>query len=441
MANCPACGTANVSGKFCPNCGAQLPSAPPVAPAAMPQPPQHGQVPPPAPSYPPQQPGYPPQQPGYYRAQPAPQKKSSGGLVAAAMVGGVLVLVVGGFLAWRAVQKPDTPPAKPAAPAVTDNKPAPEPAKPAPEPAKPAPAPATATLKANVVAKGKLDFAFQSYDGFAGNQLALARTEGDRSKVMVYEFGKGKFEPVVEVDQPLGKVNDVNHGPIFNDGKDYALIPAEQGMVVVPEDGDADQYTGKNIQHILVGDYDGDKQYETLVIGQDGANFVLNLFRYGPGAQGPKLKSTTMPVWLSGAQVVNLAGANKALILGVDTIKIQDKLPVALYQTDTNLNLTQFALLPIHQAAGEQVTGYAAGSIGGKPTLAVAYDGAPGYLELFDINVAQPSKSTAAAPTSRGKVALPQGSGYQVIMGSFTAKGAQEVLVLSGDGNYAIYSF
>jgi hypothetical protein len=387
----------------------------------------------------------PPAYPGYSPAPPRSPKSSAG--MWSAIGGGALVLLIGALLAWRFTRpdQPVTPTPQPAKPAVVDkNQPAPQPA-PAPAPAdtkqQPAPADAKGTPmpKAALVAQGKLNFKFHAYDAFAGNQLALAGEDGENSHVMIYEFMEGKFEEAVEVLQPLGKVNDVNHGPIFNDGKDYAVIPAEQGLVVVPEDGDADQYTGKNIQHALVGDFDGDKQYETLVVGKDGNFFMLNLFRYAAGGQGPKLKSVGAQAWPDGTQVVNLAGVNRALLAAIDPTPVQGKMPIALYGVDANLTLPQFASLAVHNNG--DVTGFAAGNIGGKPTLVVAYNGSPAYLEFFEINTAKPNTDPAVSPASRGKLTLPAGSGYQVILGSFTKKGAQEVLVLLGDGSYSIYGF
>lgn len=97
MAKCVQCGMESNS-KFCPNCGAQVQQAPPVAAAQAPQYPPQQPVPP---QYPPQPQGYAPQVPpqfqqGYpgYPMQQPPQKKSSAwkwiGLVA-----GILVVVVG----------------------------------------------------------------------------------------------------------------------------------------------------------------------------------------------------------------------------------------------------------------------------------------------------------------------------------------------------------
>lgn len=108
MAQCPNCG-AQVSAKFCPNCGAQVPQTPPVAAASV-QPQQSPPSPPP-PAYP--QPGQPPQygappqvgtpapppgyQPGYanpYQQMP-PQKSGSPWKLIGAIVGGLLVVIIG----------------------------------------------------------------------------------------------------------------------------------------------------------------------------------------------------------------------------------------------------------------------------------------------------------------------------------------------------------
>jgi len=100
MAVCPNCATV-AAGKFCPNCGAQVPEQPPVASAAQtqqypPQPPQ-GYAPQQYPQQPPQgfQPQYPPQQPGYggYPQMP-PQKPSSPWKWVGIIGGGLVVLVV-----------------------------------------------------------------------------------------------------------------------------------------------------------------------------------------------------------------------------------------------------------------------------------------------------------------------------------------------------------
>jgi hypothetical protein len=473
MATCPQCGATNVTGKFCGTCGAAMPAAQTAA-SVQPQPPQvpsgqapafpgqqappqfpGGQTPPPFPGQqvPPQFPGrpvYPPNQvsPNFGPAPQPQPRKSSVGKIIGIVLGSIVGLVVLGIVIIMMLPDPGPGPTdNPGQNVVNKDQPA-TPGTTAPTtpttPTQPTTPPANNDQGQKMVktlAQGQYKFDFQSYDGFAGNQLALARSDGKGNvEMVVLEFSGGTFQEAIQAVYPLGQLNDVNHGKIFNDGKDYAIAPADDGIIIVPEDDDAQTLSGKGFQHVLVGDWDGDGKYETITfLNKDGAN-LQTYWRYGPDGNGEKLGQVSQAP-LKGLQVASFKGEARNYVLGIapDSLQKPDQLVLATFTASPTKGFEFFGYYPVHQTAGEQVTGYAAGTVAGVPTLVVAYQPKNGnsYLELFDIRTADVNKT----PPSRGKIELPANDSFQVILGNYTQKQETEILLLDMQGNWYIAGF
>jgi hypothetical protein len=393
--------------------------------------------------------GFPPQQgfpgaqvpPGYGPALQPPKPKSKVGLIIG-IIAGVIILGVAVIL-----MLPDPPapaPNNPPPPLATNNQPATPPATPPTAP--PATPPATdnkAQYTAKVLAKGQFNFEFQSYDGFAGNQIALARSaDGGNVDLMVLEFQDGTFQEAVAATMPIGKLNDVNHGKIFNDGKDYAIAPAESGLILVPEDDDAQTLDGKGLEHVLVGDWDGDGKHETVTVSTKDGFKVLTFWRYKPDQSGEKLATLGAKAFLKGPQVIKFSDNPRNFVLGMapDEVQVQDQLVLGMFRVNTTTGMELFGYYPLHQTAAEAVSGYAAGTVAGKPTLVAAYQPQSGnsYLEFFDISNADLNK----VPPSRGKVSMPDSRSYQVVLGYFTQKQDLEILAMDPEqGTWYVIGF
>lgn len=428
MATCSRCGNANVTGKFCGTCGAPVSQQ---AAGAMPTPPP----PPPAP-----QQGW--QQPNYGPA-PVPPKKGGAGKVIGIIAGVVVLLIVALFVVVALL--PDDPAVDPVTPAPTadkSNQPANPPANPpANQPAntntnqQPA---AAKAYPAKALAQGTFDFTnFTSYDGFGRFQVAFARNNGDKVEMAVYEFADGQFRKAVEAFFQHGQLQDVNHGEIFNDGNDLAIISATNGITLIDEVGNTQPLDGRTARHMLVGDYDADGNAETMTVLQQNDGYTFDIQRYKAGSQAEKLKSMANFKFLGSPQVIKLAGDNRSLVLGMAADQAAGGLGLqALHVNIDSGTFDQYGLWTVPESNDAVVVGYTATTLNGKDTLLVSYAGAQPHIELFDI-----SKKGAYAPASLGTIKLPEGAGRGLILGKFTQNKNPEIFTFTTDGQFAIYGF
>ncbi|HLN64761.1 MAG TPA: zinc ribbon domain-containing protein [Symbiobacteriaceae bacterium] len=436
MATCSRCGNANVSGKFCGTCGAPVSQQ---AAGAMPTPPpppgpQQGwqqPTPPQVPNQPQPFPNQPPQswqQPAYGPA-PVPPKKGGAGKVIGIIAGVVVGLIVLLFVVVALL--PDDPTPQPPTPTPTADK-TNQPATP------PANQPATAkAYPAKVLAQGTFDFTnFTSYDGFGGFQVAFARNNGDNLEMAVYEFADGQFRKAVEAFYQHGALQDVNHGEIFNDGNDLAIVSAEKGITLIDEVGNTQPLDGRTARHMLVGDWDADGNVETMTVLQKTDGYTFDIQRYKTGSQPEKLKSMANFKFVGSPQVVKLADSH-ALILGMAPDQAAGGLGMQALQVNLDSGtFSQYGLWTVPESNEAVVVGYAATNLNGKDTLLVSYKGAQSHVELFDI-----SKKGAYAPASLGTIKLPDGAGYSLILGKFTQNKSLEVFAFTPDGKFLIYGF
>ncbi len=291
---------------------------------------------------------------------------------------------------------------------------------------------------AKVLAQGTFDFTnFQSYDGFGGFQVAFARNNGDKVEMAVYEFADGQFRKAVEAFYQHGQLQDVNHGEIFNDGNDLAIVSATNGITLIDEVGNTQPLDGRTARHMLVGDYDGDGNAETMTVLQQNDGYTFDIQRYKAGSQPEKLKSMVNFKFLGSPQVVKLAGDNRSLILGMAAEQAAGGLGMQALQVNVDSGtFSQYGLWTVPESNDAVVVGYAAANLKGKDTLLVSYKGAQSYVELFDI-----SKKGAYAPASLGTIKLPDGAGYSLILGKFTQNKNLEVFAFTPDGKFLIYGF
>lgn len=386
------------------------------------------------------QPGYPGPGPQGF---PPPPRKSNALVIAIAAVGGVAVLGVG---AWLLLGRKPAPAVNPnPKPPVANNNPD-KPANPQPDPnPNPPPAPpGTGTVKAKVLAQGQIDFPnWRTYDSYGGKQLGLAGSDGTYVNAKVFEFANGTFKPVLEAAMPMGQVLDVNHGPMFNDGRDWLVVLGEKGTLFAPEDGDFelnDKVT--NIKHTIVGDWDGDGRHETLLVAPRDGQFLFEIWRYKAGEQGELLsKPDPLPQFILAPQAIRIPGEEQSFLMGFDTVQLTDALPLTVYEVDAvSGKFSPEVGLAIHQKGSEQFQGYAVGDIGGEAVLVVSYtDAGQSYLELFDI--LSVGGDTYAPPKSLGKIQLPDNSRYVPMLGQYTGQGSSEILALTPEGKWVVYGF
>lgn len=373
------------------------------------------------------------------------------GIVAKILLGLVGVLVAGfiGLIALGALldEEPVADPVK-GAPTTVQDKPAdppPAPNTPAPTPPKPSNNPLNVEWKpmaaqgtftgAMLAAKGKIDYTFRSYDRFLPNQIFLARQETGKIEARAFEFVDGAFKPVTEVIYDLGALRDVSYGDFHNSGELKAIITAEKGLLMVDDNSDVKQYNVPGLRHTLVGDWDGDGKNEAALIAQASGKTKAEVWRYtadGSGDQqmgsfeAPNFPDSPMPSYLT----IN----KRKLLLGIEKTEIAGKLPVALYSLDPAKGFARELSLPIPDSDKEQVAAMGAAAIAGKPSLVVSYQAATSFVEVFEI--------AEGAPKSRGRLQLPDGDSYSVIIGYFTQKEKAEILAINPfTGQYLIFGF
>lgn len=376
MATCPNCGAANVTGKFCSQCGAAIPPPDPIAAAV--------------------QPPVSPQQP----IDPPIPRKNRTLKLAAMIAGGVvgLAAIAGALFYFLYAQGPKDYPA-------------------------------------TLLAQGTFDFpGFEAYDVFGGRQIALARSDGQTVYISMYEFKDYTFKKTIDHSFPFGQLLDVSHGPAFNDGKDYSFITATEGTVITAEDGDALPFTGKGLTHALIGDWDGAGQYESAFVKKaDGYQF--NILRYNSDRQNQRVATGSSDLFVENPRVIKLKDP-RSMVLGSKPGRgSENKLLLQTIFMDLQLGRPQIrGEWEVPDSVAAAATAWDAANLKGKDTLLIAYQSSPSYVQLFD-----GTRSSNFSPESLGAIRLPDGRAYNLVLGAFTQDKELEVLVFNDQGEWFIY--
>ncbi len=296
----------------------------------------------------------------------------------------------------------------------------------------PQPTPAEGTFPATLVAEGRIDFAFQAYASFSSGRLVLACGDGEAVEVVLAAFQDGRLVAKHRVTEPLGKLYDVNVGPLFNDGQERAVITAAHGMLVITEDGQYGVADTPGVFHALIGDWDADGRQETALVRVDTGEVIVEVWRFLEGGRdATKLSSFEAPDFPAGPTLTFLTNNQRRLFIAVAGEPGGGTLPVALFTLDSPEQTARFGSYPLHHDAGAQVTSLAAAVLAEKASIAAAYQAERSYLELFDI--------TLPGAPSRGRVLLPDGDRYMVMIGGFATHDRREVLAITPGGRWAVY--
>lgn len=409
MANCPRCGTQTTGAeKFCGQCGAPLPAA--VA----------------------QQPAPGPFIPSYQPAPPQPKSKGNNGLMIA--LAGLAGLAVLGGGAWYAFFRKPAPAIKPVVQNPTTADPGQKPANPTPAPTNnPTPAPAAGGTWAKLLAQGKIDVSFQAFDYFEDGYIIVADTKNGNveATVLSYNPKTKQLEKEVGVVEPFGQVRDVSHGDLNNDGHQQAMITAEKGLIIVPEEGEHRTYN-LQVEQAFLADFDADGQQENLMISKKADAYTMELYRYKPNeANGTKLGSFASFQKPPGLQVSKLTSNKRALLMSAAGDSTKNQLPVTFYTVDAAKGMQVAATYPLPFNPGDHVASLAAGPVKDKPAIIASYKASPSFLKLYDIS--------GQSVVAQAQVNLPDGDDYMLILGSYTSDTANEVLAITPAGKWLLF--
>lgn len=437
---CPQCGTENVEGKFCPQCGAPLAAQGPAPSPVAPPPPAPGARPPIPPVAPSAQPGFQPGAPGMPPGYPpqAPGRPPMGGPAAPPPAGGSLgwvkwvvigVVVVGGVLFGLKYlgSKDDGPAAPPQqqAPKSTQNTPAnPPPANP---PKTDAPAKGAAV---KLIAQGSLGERASSY-ATVGSLLGSA--EG--TTATFYKFdAAGKATRLTRIsDTNSGELRDVTVGDLANTGNPVMVITYEKKIYIAGQAGAPTAIDNvDDVTKVLIGDYDGDGKNETVFMQESAdGTFGFHGYRY-QGQEAKELysktgRTTPFPdVW----QTQQKAGITDILF---GYVREGASLYCVLYKWDGVGGPAEIGRYSIadNQDAPAQWLASAPTNLG--PTVLVARSGNPATVEFLVLS------KDAKAATSLGTMKA-EGQGWPAVMVSqYTGGKDPQMLTIDESGNYFLY--
>jgi hypothetical protein len=421
---CPQCGTENSSGKFCSNCGSQLPQVTQPAAAAQPSPPPFPPRPPQQPSpFLPQAPNqanpFPPQQPGPYPQQqmPAPPSGGMAGWVKWAIGGGVaLVVVVGAIFAFSKPDPAPTPAPAPA-PVVNNNKPTPAPT--------PAPANTTTGIKLSLVKRGALENKARGEFYAAWNNYLA---EGYSNKALAYMFDKSGQAILARAISPTdaGQLLSVTVGDMLNTGKAVMVATYQTKIyVVVPQPGTEPEVIPNNgTTSVLIGDYDGDGKQETIFLGDKG----FTVYRYQQGGDTKPIYSKTTNSAPPGVYQTPLKAGKVDMLFGYTWEG--SNLFALLYKWDGAGGPVAIGKYPVSDSATAKWLSVGPSAAG--PIFSVSRDGSPAQVEFFQVT------SDAKSATSAGTMKA-DGTNYPAMVISQFTGGNWQALAVDGLGQYYLY--
>ncbi|HYF92589.1 MAG TPA: hypothetical protein VD969_10080 [Symbiobacteriaceae bacterium] len=296
---------------------------------------------------------------------------------------------------------------------------------PAPKTATPPPKAFLATIKA----WGDLDFSFLAYDVFGPGRIALGGpAAGGRVTVLTAEFRDGELQAASEVSEPMGALRDVTRGDMLNMGEPQAVVTTEKGVLVLLGTEKYIKVEQPDVEKVFVGDWDGDGRSETAYFhGKEGA-LKTSVFRYTPDGSREAVGQFAAPDFPNWAAVRDGRPGERAVLMGAESG--EETLQITFYHLDFAAGLQPAARYPLHRSSEEPEVSYAAGELGGRPTLAISHMAEQSYVDLFD--------TAAEGMPFRGRVPLPGDKPYVVLIGAFTGE-AGELLAITPQGEWVLY--
>ena len=419
MAACSQCGQPNVSGRFCGSCGAPVPAQPPG----------------PAPAQPPVGPSAYPQSQHAVGAQ-AP-KRSNGLLIALGVIGGIVVLGFIGLLILASFVEDEPVPA--AAPAqeqgqTTANQPT-EPAAP-PVPAAPPANPLGVQWAqkempgVKLLSKGQISEGFLRVQGFRDGLVLARRDNAGNTEALTMYYENGQFLPSMLFMAPVGgDVLQLTTGDLMNAGAQQAMVLSSKGMILIDDAEEWEQIETEGISNLLVADWDGDSLHEMAVFYGSQTNGRLRRFTEAGGwvTLGEFPRDTLPPNAVMSRLTIN----KRQLLLGDVRGAQGPELNLALYTLDATKGFEPVYTYKVPQL--QTPTSFGAAMLNGKPTIVVAHAGQPSYLALYEI--------LDATVEPLGIITLPDNGHYQVLLGSFSDPGVNEILAIDSKGRWVLHGF